>query len=71
MSALAAECRLFMPKISRQQMIANQLARENARRERDFQNRALINATYGIGQFIMTILGLQDIKRDALPFPKR
>lgn len=71
MSSLATECRFFMPKISIQQRIANQLARENATRSRELQNKALIDATYGIGQFIMTILGLQDIQRGALPFPKR
>lgn len=71
MSAFATECRFLMPKISMQQKIANQLARENASRERALQNQALIKATYGIGQIIMTILGLQDIQRDALPFPKR
>lgn len=71
MTSFAAECKWFMPKISIQQQIANQVAREKATHERDLQNKALTDATYGIGQVIMCILGLKDIQRNSLPFPTR
>lgn len=69
MPSLAAECRLFMPKLTREQIVANQIQRQKEREKMALQNEVMLRATYGIGQFLMGIFGLKDIPRNALPFP--
>jgi len=70
MVSLAAECKFLMPKLSQEEIRVNQIRRAAERNKMAAQNELLLNTTYGIGQLFMTILGLKDIQRSALPFPK-